>query len=165
MITTELVIPRRTGHPSYYRPMTTATAEIFLRNRSHQADQWTFEPVASCPCCGEPAWENGRCTKHQHRNPCAIEGCKRVHGLPQSGALSSEEWICGDHWKRLVPPRSLTRRAYNRHLARAKRYGWDAARADAFRRFWSSLVAQARRRADGGMLDQKAIERMFGWDQ
>src|SRR3546814_10644276 len=34
--------------------------------------------VRTCHCCGEIAWDNGRCTKHQDRNPFVVEGCKRT---------------------------------------------------------------------------------------
>lgn len=117
---------------------------------------------AGCHCCGELAWSNGRCTKHQGRNPCALEGCGRTTKVPNNGGLSSDGWICSEHWRRYVPPRSRERRLYHRHFRRAKRLGWSPERRRAFRVYWFRLVARVRERAAGGFLDETEINRMFG---
>jgi len=120
-----------------------------------------------CGCCGKPAREWirglwGRCQQHAMRNPCAIEGCRRT--TPTLGRVSDSAWLCGDHWRRFVPPRSRMRRTYHAHFRRAKRHGWTDESAAKYWRFWSTLIAVARRRAVEGRVDQKAIAELFGWE-
>ncbi len=140
-------------------------------------------PAPSCGCCGSNWWRDGwgdsgplrlmvdasqvenrtwRCEKHVERNPCAIEGCRRTTAAPESGRLGSDQWLCGEHWRRFVPPRSLRRRAYHAYFRRAKREGWSPPLRRKFWRFWDSLVASARSRAAGGHIDKGEIERLFG---
>lgn len=141
-----------------------------------QGEQWvpggrqgTFflTPVPSCRCCGEPAWANLRCTKHQDRNPCVVEGCKRTRKA--NGYLSDRAGICGEHWKAYVPPGSPERRLINRFYRTAKKLGfkrndrWPDNLENRYWRFWASLMARVARRSAEGHLDQAAIERMFGW--
>ena len=123
--------------------------------------KWRLIDVPTCPCCGEPAWPNGRCTKHQDRNPCVVDGCGRTTAA--KGQHRSYQWICGEHWRRYVPARSKVRRAYHRHFARAKRHGWTDESVRAFWRFWETLVARVIRLSTEGDLDQAEIKRMFGW--
>lgn len=123
----------------------------------------------TCGCCGEPShtWTRGsilwaRCGKHENRNPCAIEGCTRTHAAPD-GRHADDQWICSDHWRAYVPPRSKLRRAYHAHFRRAKRQGWTDRNKRAFWRFWESLVKTARRRAGEGFIDEAEINRIMGW--
>lgn len=108
-----------------------------------------------------------RCQKHIDRNPCAIEGCRRTtsaasrNGDRHSGNI---RWICPDHWRRLVPPRSRARRAYHAHFRGARKFGWTQERTEAFWRFWILLVRRARRRAAEGYVDVAAINRTMGWE-
>ncbi len=121
-----------------------------------------------CGCCGEPArcyirglW--ARCHKHEDRNPCAIDGCKRTRAVPSGGHLRDDQWICADHWRRYVPPRSRIRRAYHAHFRRAKRQGWTESNGKAFWRFWDLLVKTVRRRDGEGFVDEAEINRIMGW--
>lgn len=125
-------------------------------------------PVPSCRCCGEPAWANLRCTKHQDRNPCVVEGCSRTrkaNGHPSTTAL-----VCGEHWKRFVPPGSPERRVLNRIVKAAKRIGykrtdrWPDELERRYWRVWYAIMARVQRASTEGRLDQAAIERLFGWD-
>jgi len=143
-------------------------------------DRLAIDPMPHCGCCGAalvPAeaasitsWTNGatRCDRHQGRNPCAIEGCRRTRAAPRSAEgeahHADDQWLCADHWRRFVPPRSARRRAYHGFFRRAKRHGWTVDLRQRFWRFWDQLVRQARRRAAAGHLDQAAIGRMFGWE-
>ena len=122
------------------------------------------EPVPTCRCCGEPAWPNLRCTKHQDRNPCLVEGCRRT-AKASRGELADDQVICGAHWRAYVPPRSPMRLVYNRfwRLAR-KRGGWDDALIRRFERFWRAMVLRVRRRSTEGLIDEAEIKRLFGWD-
>lgn len=152
----------------------TDTPGVVLRTCTReQGEQWVpggrqgsfyLAPIASCACCGNPAKANRRCERHQDRNPCVIIGCTRTGKAPANGTLSENSIICGQHWRRYVPPRSRLRKAYHRHFARAKRFGWSPESIAAFYRFWDGLVRQVRRREESGYLDQGEIERMFGWD-
>lgn len=134
-----------------------------------------------CGCCGRAQlngsmsdciteYPNGaiRCADHHDRNACAIAGCKRTHPAPEldSGGLyiADGQWLCPDHWRRYVPPRSRMRRAYHAHFRRAKRQGWTEANKRAFWRFWDQLVRLARMRSTEGHIDKAAIDRLMGWD-
>jgi len=134
-----------------------------------------FEVVAGpgCICCGE-RWgfmfaapdTSYRCEKHKERNPCAIEGCKRTKGAPALGNgkpyLANDQWICSEHWRRYVPPRSKLRRHYHLIFRRSKREGWTKELERRFWRYWRFLVAQARRKDTEGDLNITEIEKMFG---
>lgn len=103
-----------------------------------------------------------RCERHRMRNPCAIEGCKRsTSASPGWHGLSL--WLCSEHWRAGVPPRSLERRVYHRIFRLAKRYGWDDQLRARYWRVWARLVALARARCSGD-LDEREIKRLFGWD-
>jgi hypothetical protein len=124
-----------------------------------------------CACCGadehraqlvkvtDGPW---RCVDHRDRNPCAIEGCRRS---TEARYLANDRWLCPEHWRRFVPPRSLRRRAYNAFFRKAKRFGWSPELNAQFWRFWFSLVKSARRRSVEGSIDKASIDRMFGWDR
>lgn len=134
-----------------------------------------------CACCGkdefrtqlvDPAAGPWRCYKHRDRNPCAIEGCTRSTPAPENselpdaeGRLRNDQWICGIHWKRYVPPRSARRRAYNAFFRRAKREGWHPQLNRKFWRFWNTLIIAARRRGAEGYVDEATIKRLFGWEE
>jgi hypothetical protein len=172
MITsTDFVAIHFKGSPTQGAAIERARGEAWIE-RCPYPERWELVPVVTCSCCGIPAWDNGRCTKHQGRNPCAVEGCTRTRAVPAGGALANDQTICGEHWKRYVPPRSRTRRAYHLFFRQAKQHGWGykgkrgkSARLDwRFDRFWGKLIRMVRRRADGGHLDEAAINRLMGWD-
>lgn len=146
------------------------------------AEAWLIERVPCCACCGADfsdvrerngsitEWPNGqvRCDRHHDRNPCIVEGCGRtVSATCEDGVtrIADDQAICGQHWRRFVPPRSRARRAYNAHWRRGKKLGWSPKRTRAFDRFWDTLVIMVRRRAEGGFLDEREISSLFGWDQ
>lgn len=162
MITTELVAVQSTDSPgTNLRVCTREQGEAWVPG----GRQGTFylTPVQSCVCCGQPSWPNGRCTRHQGRDPCLIEGCGRSTGS-HGGMLATDRWLCSEHWRRFVPPRSRLRRAYHAHFRRAKRLGrWTPETIAAFTRFWDSLVRKVRRAATEGQLDEHQIAAMFGW--
>lgn len=152
------------------------------------AEEYKIERVACCGCCGTSDLGNGvdsiatypngsvRCSRHHGRNPCAIEGCARTRAAPISSNgfpwHADDMTLCSDHWRRYVPARSRIRRAYNSFFREAKRHSWDYRGKTGrkprleyrFRQFWKKLVAQARRRATEGHIDEAAICRLMGWD-
>jgi hypothetical protein len=103
-----------------------------------------------------------RCHRHATRNPCAIEGCQRSTAVV-SGCLRDDQWICSEHWRRYVPPRSKRRQAYHSFFRKAKRHGWSKDLRKRFWRFWDTLVASARARHDAGTVDVTEINRIMGW--
>jgi hypothetical protein len=124
-----------------------------------------------CRVCGEGArtWirampEYARCERHEKRNPCAIEGCTRSTSAPESGRLFDSGWMCSEHWRRYVPPRSARRRAYNRFWRDAKKRGWTQDSIARFYRFWDTLIASARARDAVGGPDVAEINRIMGWE-
>lgn len=133
------------------------------------ADQFEVVPGPGCACCGERGWaiwghrNNWRCDKHRDRNPCAIEGCRRTTAAPE-GRLASDQWLCGEHWRLYCPPRSRKRRLYHAYFRKAKRFGWNDSLIASFHRFWDRLIADARRKATEGHIDEDEINRMMGWD-
>lgn len=148
-------------------------------------ESYVLEPEPHCGCCGASClnrasltiWANGqaRCGSHHDRNPCAIEGCKRSTAAPKDGRgipfIRDDQWLCSEHWRRFVPPRSLRRRAYRAFWRKAKRVGctgggdWPADLERQYWRFWDQLVATARAKTDGrGYIDEREINRLFGWD-
>jgi hypothetical protein len=147
------------------------TAGSYLGERDGwEPGQFSLVPAPVCGCCGEGrvvrhrngCWSPYRCEKHAGRNPCAIEDCTRTTAAPD-GQLANNQYLCGEHWRRFVPPRSRLRRAYNAFFRRAKRHGWDEDLKRRFWRFWNAVIRQARRRATEGHLDETAINKMFGW--
>jgi hypothetical protein len=103
-----------------------------------------------------------RCAKHRMRNPCAIEGCRRsTQGRPAWHGL--ELWLCGEHWRLGVPPRSPERRVYHRLFRLANKIGWTDELNARFWRVWPRLIAQARARAAGDV-DMDEISHLMGWD-
>jgi hypothetical protein len=93
----------------------------------------------------------------EKRCPCSIEGCHR------STARKTSVWICGTHWKRHCPPRSLRRRTYHRYFARAKRHGWTPEIERGFWRFWELLVRLANAAEKRDAFDMTEINKLFGW--
>jgi hypothetical protein len=158
----DLVMVQQRGFPYSYGTMPRPNAKAAIAMRENGVRQFEMVPVPSCRCCGEPAWENLRCTKHQDRNPCLVEGCTRSGAT--DGRLADDQVICGHHWRAYVPPRSLMRRTYNAHFRRAKRIGWTPETIRAFERFWTRLVSRIRRASTEGTLDERAIRQMFGWN-
>lgn len=162
----EFVGLAREGSP--YRPVPTSRerAERALANLSAGEDPagWHIVDIPSCRCCGEPAAPNLRCAKHQGRNPCAIDGCRRT-AAAHRGVLADDTWLCSEHWRRHCPPHSKLRRAYNRFWRIAKRDGWTPQLARRFNRFWDGLIARARRNTTEGFLDIEEIHRLFGLDE
>lgn len=166
----DLVMLQRKGSPFTQTPVPRDKGEASLARLAANGadmDRWEMIPVASCRCCGEPAWVNLRCTKHQDRNPCVVEGCKRTRKA--NGYLSSHAFICGEHWKAYVPPGSPERRVINRFFRQAKKLGygrnerWPEALERRYWRFWEGLLRRVRSRSTEGFLDQREIERLFGW--
>lgn len=133
------------------------------------ADQFEIVGSPCCQCCGYSdgsMWgdgENFRCDKHRDRNPCAIEGCKRTTAAHE-GRLATDQYLCSEHWRALVPPRSRRRRIYHHYFRKGKRFGWSPELTRSFYRFWDRLVADARKRTTEGHIDEAEIGRLFGWE-
>ncbi len=149
-------------------PMTRDAADRYLAARANRPDlQFKVLIVETCRCCGEPAWGNLRCTKHQDRNPCAVPGCRKTQ--KSNGRLHDDWNLCGEHWRAFVPPGSRGRRAFNRLARVAKRLGyrrtdqWPAELEDRWWRLWRGVLRRVRRGEPEDHLDQAAISRMFGW--
>lgn len=138
-------------------------------------------PFPTCACCGhedsrwagEGVWlargdtcpekRQYRCARHRDRNPCAIEGCERTRAA--HGRFADDQHLCSEHWRRFVPPRSATRRAYHRFWRIAKKTDWTPVLRRRFERFWNGLVTRARRQSVEGRLDMTEIGKMFGWGE
>lgn len=163
VITRDLVTVYKRGERFTYGTMPRVNAEHAIALRDRPGVTWDLQPTPSCRCCGEPAWQNLRCTKHQDRNPCAVEGCQRTTKAGGAVGYREDQWLCSEHWRRYVPPGSRSRKAYNAHFRRGRRQGWPRHRIDAFHRFWDLLIAQVRRASTEGALDETEINRMFGW--
>lgn len=164
MISRELFSVRRKGSP-FDRIMDRSQAEGFRERRLKMGDaaKWEIGKVPSCLCCGEVAWPNRRCTKHQGRTPCVVDGCKRTT------ARHTTYFVCGQHWKAYVPPGSPERRVLNRLARLAKRLGytkterWPDHLERRWWRAWTAIALWVQRRSTEGHLDQAEIERLFGW--
>lgn len=135
----------------------------------HARDTFSLLLVPQCRVCGVPAatrppGPHRRCARHAASNPCAIEGCKRSRAAPESGRLADDSWMCSEHWRRFVPPRSLRRRAYHAFWRKAKRHGWTPELIEQFNRFWDTLVSAARAKSVGGTINVIEINRLFGWE-
>lgn len=163
----DLVAVKRVGHRVLHYSLAPVERDRALRYVAQRPEsEFELEPVPSCRVCGEPAWANLRCTKHQGRNPCATEGCQRTRAA--HGELSDDASLCGEHWRAFVPPGSPGRRAFNRLARLAKKMGykradrWPAELEDRWWSLWRGVIRRVRRGAEG-RIDQAAIERMFGW--
>lgn len=127
-----------------------------------------LQSVPSCLCCGEPAWPNKRCTKHQDRNPCVVEGCSRT--MPARGWLRDDDFLCGEHWRAFCPPGSPIRKAFNRLGRIARKMGfkrhdrWPKELQARRWRLWDGLIRRIRR-GNEGHIDEQAIRSMFGWTE
>lgn len=152
---------------------------------AHETHEWFLTPA--CRCCGiellyckgeeRPEHEDQRCEQHIGRNPCALEGCQRTRDAPEAGPgkfhYANDQHVCGEHWRRFVPPKSRLRRAYNAYWRQAKKHGWNYRgrlgrhpRLDwRFNRFWAALIMMMRRKADpaSDVLDMTEINRIMGW--
>lgn len=158
-----LVSIRRIRTGETWAPISREQGEKYIaRNEGYD-----LVPAKACQVCGTSTsamTDHRRCEKHQGRNPCIIEGCKRTAAAPDSGQLSCDDVICGEHWRRYVPPRSRMRKLYHSHFRRGKREGWTMRRNRQFQRFWNFLVATVRKRHEGGYLDETEINRLMGWE-
>lgn len=142
---------------------------------------WNGMTYALCRVCGDTATSEGewteelkvrpdlwRCTRHHDRNPCVIEGCSRSRAA--KGNMSIDHVICGEHWRRYIPPGSPGRRALNRLARTAKKLGyartarWPRELEARWWRLWAGLVRRARQQSTEGMLDEAEINKLFGWD-
>lgn len=159
----DLVTVTQKGQPFTYGTMPRADAERAIEARRVAGRLFDLTPVPSCRCCGEPAWTNLRCTKHQGRTPCVVEGCKRTT------ARHTTFFICGEHWRAYVPPGCPERRVLNRLARTAKKLGysrterWPDELEARWWRVWSAIARRVQSRSTEGDLDQREIERMFGW--
>lgn len=164
--------------------------ERFLHENVPAGSPWLRDQFADCiiiqapicACCGpvgfyelqcvrpdpDPTKREYRCEKHRDRNPCCVEGCKRTRVA--NGHLSNDVVICGEHFRRFVPPGSAERRALHRLARLAKKLGyarnqvWPADLEDRYWRVWRGIVRRIRRQATEGRLDEAEINRMFGWE-
>lgn len=153
--------------------LTSASLEGWLAQPGWQmvADQFEIVPAPGCGVCGtrdgsmygSKDWSQLRCERHRDRNPCLIEGCKRTREAGNAG-LATDQYLCGEHWRKYVPPRSRLRKLYHAHFRRGKRQGWTMKRDRQFRRFWNFVVRVARKRHEGGYLDEAEINRIMGWE-
>lgn len=178
--------PYHPRNPGGYTPTSiglfTGEEAASLASRPPKAEQRPSAPVSvmaapRCACCGADEhraqmfrFRGGiwRCVKHKDRNPCVADGCQRTRAA--NGHPSNESHICGDHWKRYVPPRSPERRAILRLVRLAKKAGyrrtdrWSDDLEARYWRTWRGVVRRVRARSTAGHLDEAAINRMFGWD-
>jgi hypothetical protein len=173
MITTTLFRVFSTSDPSLtYAPATPDHVRRFLDQQRQlgKADQWGQRLAEYCHCCGHH-WDIGpgevRCFRHHGRNPCAIEGCRRSRVAPLANGRyhhADDQWLCSQHWRMFVPPRSRARRTYHAYFRKAKRYGWDDDLERRFWRYWRKLVRRARKASEEGSLDEREINRLMGWE-
>lgn len=160
----DLVAVERPGSPYSYGTMPRAEAVAAIAARG--GGEFRLVRVPSCRVCGAPAWSNLRCTKHQGRNPCVVEGCQRTAKAPPDGTLSCDDVICSTHWRTYVPPRSPERLAYLRLWRLRRKSGeWTPFLLRRFWRVWAAIVRRVRARSTEGALDEAEIRRMFGWDE
>lgn len=161
----DLVALTRDRSPYTGSPISRERGEAWLAEYNRDGS-WSLVPIPSCRVCGQPAWPNLRCTKHQDRNPCAAEGCQRTRAA--HGDLRDDASLCGEHWRAFVPPGSSTRRAFNRLARLAKKLGykrsdrWPDELEARWWRLWAGVMRRVRRSADGH-IDKAAIDRLFGW--
>lgn len=82
-------------------------------------------------------------------------------------------WICGTHWRRHCPPRSLRRRTYHRFFRLAKLHGWGwkgdnnrHPRLDwRFDQFFANLIRIANAAEEAQQIDMTEINKLFGWTE
>lgn len=153
-------------------PMGRQHAETHIeRDRVRQPGrEYRLVEYPACVVCGQVSYDEStnRCYTHRGRTPCSIEGCTRNRKF--DGWISDGgNWICGDHWKLVCPPRSALRRTYLRFFRIARRLGVENGRwpADLERRYWrffNGLIARFHRRVNSeAAIDVDEINRMFGW--
>lgn len=133
------------------------------RNHPYPAETYVMAEVPSCVCCGsfevKDEWADGwRCARHWQSVPCQVDGCKRT--APRD---KYSETICAAHWRAGVPPGSPARQVWNRFRRVVKRFGWSPERAARSDRLWAWLKARCQAAARGD-LDQREIDKLFGWD-
>lgn len=144
-------------------PMRRAVAEAHLAK--YQADGYRdLEEAPTCRCCGSIdvtiAWADGwRCARHAESAPCQVEGCRRT-----ASRARYSETICAQHWRAGVPPGSEARRVWLRFRRIVRRFGWTAEREARGERLWAWLKHRCQAAHDGD-LDQREIDRLFGWNQ
>lgn len=156
----------RLDRPFTSEPMLLADAIKFINGRKN----FRINRVRTCLCCGAVAWDNGRCTKHQDRNPCVVEGCHRTRAA--NGYLNNRIAICGQHFKAYVRPGSRDRKVLNGMFRKAKAMGcgrkdpWPDELERRYWTFWRLLMRRVIRRSQTpeGTLDEAEIRKMFGWD-
>lgn len=159
----DLVSVRKVGEPWDFGTMSRSHAEAAIALRARPGVRYDLTPVPTCCCCGEPAWDNLRCTKHQGRTPCRADGCGRTT------ARRVNHYLCGEHWRTYVPPGSPERRVLNRLTRLAKKLGyaktarWPDELEARWWRAWSSIARRVERRSREGKLDEAEIRAMFGW--
>lgn len=146
-----------------------AAAEAYIAARADR-EHWTILFVPTCQCCG--AWwgisgsvPHFRCQKHVGRNPCAIEGCKCT--TADRGHPSSDDYLCGKHFRPLVTPRerrtlNMVRRKYRTAIRRGD--GEEQLRTTVL--YWKVLrrMVKLARRRSAGDIDMTEINKMFGWE-
>lgn len=127
-----------------------------------RAEAWEIIEFTGCRVCGRPEshWTDGpykRCSTHQGRTPCAIDGCD--HSTTRYNVV----WICSTHWRTACPPGSKERKAYNRLFRLARKFGsWPPALNDRFWIVWRAIVRRGNARVRGD-IDEAEIKRLFGW--
>lgn len=158
----------RRGSIFVSNPMTLDQARAEMARS--RGDGWSLARVRTCLCCGEVAWPNGRCERHQDRNPCVVEGCKRTRKA--NGYLHPRLAVCGEHFKAYVRPGSRDRKVLNGFFRKAKAMGfgrtdeWPDKLERRYWVFWRLLMRRiiTRSTAPEGTLDEDEIRKMFGWD-
>lgn len=143
-------------------PMRREAAEAYIASTSVRPPQIVVT-AHHCLCCGShdvrgERSDGWRCTRHWNSNPCQVEGCKRT-----GSRAKYSETICAQHWRAGVPPGSEARRVWNRLRRIVKRFGWNAEREARSKRLWAWLKHRCQAAARGD-LDQREIDRLFGWD-
>lgn len=143
-----------------YSPMRRSLAEAHLAKYPHPPQIMIAAPT--CLCCGSidvrVEWPDGwRCERHRNSTPCQVIGCKR-----SASRERYSETICGPHWRAGVPVGSEARRVWLRFRRIVKRYGWTPEREARSDRLWAWLKRRCQAAADGD-LDQREIDRLFGW--
>lgn len=154
---------------SFYWPSTRAEAEEFVERWKWDESPFRFAPYPTCWVCGELAAssEENRCHKHRGRTPCSIDGCRKSRKF--EGYVSDERvWVCGIHWRQVCPPRSPLRRTYNRFFRIARKLGvakerWPDELERRYWRFFGGMIARYHRGLVG-YIDEREINKMFGWD-
>lgn len=174
MITADLVCVHNPNTGVTFGAQPRDGAERWLAQRMGWPDalrgdvEFQLVPASHCACCGQwTGTHESRCWKHRERNPCIVEGCTRTR-LAKWG-LNDDDFICGEHWRRYVPPRSPHRRTQQRFFKLAKKLGyarnakWPAELEERYWRFWRGLIRRVRRLSTEGRFDMADVNRLFGW--